>query len=348
MPRVHRLVTAMLITVVHLAFSGCHPNPRKQVGPVHEIRSNEASDYTLSITFYGLVAFVPITTADNKKQVWALLPSADDPELKNLPFGAHPPDRRIPLHQPFIKIAAKYLGATGLNPDTPIFLSLRSASALLPTSDLRDYHGHDIKFDQEFNGDQVDPLDLNYVPDLSDPDIATNDPHPRICSQCLDTANPPPTEIVAARILLTKGSLKSGPFLQSPVAFGYYNSRQFILKPKKSYPKMAEAVTATMTYPAAPLQLILVSYTPGQDPQPFVLTPPNAESQIYIEVVNLPGDEVANRVEAPRTGYWDRFVSDHYALYYLLSQGKDNPPYLMPQAPSHGGQPYCGVVQFIP
>jgi hypothetical protein len=304
--------------------------------------------YTLKLNFYGLVAFVPIdANADltTASQVWAILPRADYPDQKNVPNGAHPGNRRIPIHQPFLRVPLKYLQDSRLFPDTPpVLLSLGSANATSPTSDMSDYHGHDITFNRPFIGDQVKLTGFKeYVPNLADPD-APNNKAKYICPTCLDQKKPP-VDVVGARVLITAGELRADCRVKLPIVFGFYNSMYFSSKDKK-YDDLAQCVKARITIPAAPLTLVLNSYTTGQDPQYFILTPPTAGTEIELDIVNLPGDELVNRMEAIRT---NDNVSDHFGLYYLVSAKiKDSSPILLPQALHHGGQPYCGVAHFLP
>jgi hypothetical protein len=317
--------------------------------PADQADSAGKKRYTLKITLHGLVAFVPVKAHD-KQQVWAVLPRADDPKRRRIPPGADTYNGTISLHHPFLVVPLKHLQGSDQYPyhETPVYLSLTSKDALHPKSDLKDYFAHDIGFKTRFEGDKVGCLQLSDVPDLSDPDIK-EDPHQRICKDCLK--QPPPAELadyVAARFLIETGTVKSGEPLGLPIIFGYYNSRQYVKKPK-SYPDLPQSVTVTMTYLAKhgePLILVLTNFpvdAHGTRPEQQFNLWPAGGSEIDLDIVNLPGEEVLKRMEVNRVDD----VSDHFALYYLVSLSKE-PPFLMPYLNEHGGQPYCGVVQFKP
>jgi len=330
--RVRRFMSPFLLALCCWSVLACYHHPGK---------------YTLRITFRGLIAFVPLGDPEHRK-VWVLLPVADDPAEQEVPDYAHAPDRRLPLHQAFVKVPLKYLSppASDSLADAWIFLALRSANALLPKSTESDYVGHDIDFDQKFDGDYVKPFNLQHVPDLNNPDYPDKG-FKYVCDGCIGRADKVPRNLIAARLLLTSGSLEEGhDLLGSDGYFGYYDNKQFHQTQKpKTFDNFAQSATAHLTFFRLPLRLRLTNYTTGER-KVFELNPPADQREIKIEIVNLPGDEVLNRREVARTTN-DR-TSDHFAMFYLISQGHKEKPYLMPWATgSKGGQPYCGHAQLI-
>jgi hypothetical protein len=199
---------AVLLYVAILAFmlvamgSCCHYQDKlgKAAGP--------AAQYTLTITFRGLVTFVPENPQGGTTygDLWALLAAADGPSLAPLPTAAHPPEGHIPTHQAFIKVSAANLyGAVAAG---TVYLALGSADAWAPKVAMPpDRDGHDITFDPPLDTGNITLNNFNQVVPL---DIVG---HPRVCANCLDKQlNPDPLQRppVAARVRFAGGSATPG------------------------------------------------------------------------------------------------------------------------------------------
>jgi len=331
----------------------------------------EPAPYALKVTFSGLVAFVKQPSSDHKKYwLWALLPAADDPKMANIPEQAeYVPSRMysnkypLPVHQAFLKIPAKYLYALGGCSDSsqcrnlaeaPVFIALHSHNALAPTTEKNDFEGHDIELSAT-QDPGVDLQGLYDIPHLKD----AHQNHAKVCQGCLDQV---PSESarrqLAARIMFKSGSLKAidpVPHSTKKIPFGFYtglgdraNCVKEICGPNPAFDNIPQRVVFTLPNLSGPLSISLRSFIgPKESRQTFIVRPPDGEDHVDIEIVNVPGDAVLNRIELTKLRANDKL--EHLNLFYLISKGLKDGPFLFPVGLNgFGGQPYCGHVQLNP
>lgn len=342
------LLLITFLTILGLCVMGC-----KRWG----FRQPQA--YSVNLSFEGVVGFVrakdPKTGAP---LVWALLPKVDENRAGRLDIPGPAPRRTVAAHHSFVVIDAKNVVPDGSttcsgNGQSPqghrIFLSLAANIADDPKPD--DKKGHDVEISPllgSFHEGAVTFLDQGSVPDFGKLGLSSDEA--KVKPEFLGDRAGIGGDEIAARIVLSQGTLQPAPLHIGTGVFRYgtYDppSGDFKLKTGSgsSFNKLAAKIMVVLTYDQQPLSLRLQLLGPGGGTAPatqnFLLCPAPNESNLNIQVVNMPlADEFG--VPGPPLPFPNRI--EHFLLFYNLALKKADlrPIPVIERCEGCGGQPFC-------
>lgn len=311
--------------------------------------------FTLTVTFLGLMSFVPIEKDGKLDSVWVLLPNAES----GSPPCAGPNDHRHERHYAALRYPARFVAgqavaAAGDEPHVVTYLRgfdarLRSGTEVRAASDpachveagdlRRQGRALEVESPPRPNVDpRCDAAAFSWAAGMRriGGDLA------KVCSGCLgDAGESFPWDRVAARFRLDRGTLSTAVVSRKDNG----DLQLYELPGDGSRQVLAEGVSLRLEGLTAPVQVELTD-AKGVTRR-ISLQPTWPGEEVTLEVLNKPSFAILGAGVPDGVPYDDR----DFDFYYLLSQGLDKCPPALPRpkkVDGEAGRPICPVTVMEP
>jgi hypothetical protein len=332
----------------------------------------DLAPFTLTITFLGLVTFVPIEKDGHLETMWVLLQNAEN---GNGPCAAVDPKDLRPDHHAFLRYPARNLAGASLagfgneqmvlTPLSAVDLRIEEEPGEHPTPDLcsagleegrlRRYQTRKrsgwMLFEAPKNDCEL--RDFSWVPDLQH--FAS--PLAAVCDTCLQepVTEDFPLSRIAARLKLTQGTLRVDSL--EKIEGGGVAMYRFANGSSTDQQGLADQVSLRLEGLTQPVTLAFSNLRkPSEAQKRITLTPAAHEKEVRITILNHVPMGVLDPEHDHQGGSSSRLLED-FRLYYKLSarinpdDGTGCTDYVLPvpeRIKSDRNRPICPKAQMSP